>query len=70
MVLIFDKMFNDPNMKFSLEVPTILKKWKNILRKYKMYLMLKFLLSKMSVELADVVNAKDAEENKRISIFI
>ena len=25
MVLIFDKMFNDPSMKFSLEVPTILK---------------------------------------------
>ena len=25
MVLIFDKMFNDPNMKFSLEVPTIFK---------------------------------------------
>ena len=61
-------MFNDPNMKFSLEVPTILKVEEYPQKIQNVSYAKSFLLSKMSVELADVVNAKDAEEKKQKNI--
>ena len=71
MVLIFDKMFNDPSMKFSLEVPTILKVEEYPQKIQNVSYAKVFFSQKMSVELADVVNAKDAEEKqKNINLYL
>lgn len=71
MVLIFDKMFNDPSMKFTLEVPTILKVEEYPQKIQNVSYAKVFYSQKMSVELADVVNAKDAEEKqKNINLYL
>ena len=70
MVLIFDKMFNDPSMKFSLEVPTILKVEEYPQKIQNVSYAKSFLLSKNECRISRCSKCKDAEEKQRISIFI